>query len=55
MDYVMNAEGGKIGIVGRDIGSTAEQRIRDCEKEIAATLLKYNCILIVQVAAKEEI
>ena len=51
MDYVMNAEGGKMGIVGRDLG-TVEQRIQDCEREIAAVLEKYGCILIVQVAAK---
>ena len=52
MDYVMHAEGGKLGIVGKDLGQTVEQRIQDCEREIAAVLEKYGCILIVQVAAK---
>ena len=53
MDYVMNAEPAKFGIVGQDLGKDAlEERIQNCEREIAAVLEKYGCILIVSVAAK---
>ena len=49
MDYVMKAATGKFTLVSGD----PKSRIEACEKEIAAVLEKYGCILIVQVAAKE--
>ena len=52
MDHVMHAEPGRFAVVGMPLGDP-KSRIEDCEKEIAAVLEKYNCILIVQVAAKE--
>ena len=51
MDYVMNALTGYMHLKAPE---TPEQRIAACEKEIAAALEKHGCILIVQVAAKEE-
>ena len=52
MDYRLDAEPGRFGIVGKDVGDNPKQRILDCEKEIAAVLEKYGCILIISTAAK---
>lgn len=52
MNYEMKAEAGRFTLVGKDIGDP-KQRITDCEKEIAAVLEKYGCILLISVAAKE--
>jgi hypothetical protein len=53
VDYIMHAEGGKLGVVGRDLGElSVEQRIQSCEMEIAQVLEKYGCILIVAVEVK---
>ncbi len=54
MHYELKAETAHFNLKGMDIGaSTVQDRIMACEKEIAAVLEKYGCILIVQVAAKE--
>jgi ATP phosphoribosyltransferase len=53
VDYIMHAEGGKIGIVGHDLGpASVEERIQACEVEIAKVLEKYGCNLVVAVAVK---
>ena len=52
MDFKLDAEPGVFGLVGKDLADP-KQRILDCEKEIAAVLEKYDCILIISTAAKE--
>ena len=52
MDHVMHAEPGVFKVMGVPLDDP-KSRIEACEKEIAAVLEKYGCILIVQVAAKE--
>ena len=49
MHHVMNAETGYFHIEA----DNPEDRRLSCEQEIAAVLEKYDCVLIVQVAAKE--
>jgi hypothetical protein len=50
MNYELKAETGFLKLES----VTPESRIQACERDIAAALEKYGCILIVQVAAKPE-
>ena len=49
MDYTLNAAPAVLKLES----TSPEQRIAECELDIAAALEKHGCILIVQVAAKE--
>ena len=51
MNYELKAETAHIRLSTAD---DPQARIAACEKEIAAALEKHGCILIVQVAAKDE-
>jgi len=49
MDYELKAETAYFSLTSAD----PESRVKACEREIAAVLEKYGCILIVKVAVKE--
>ena len=52
MHYELRAQTAYFNLKGQELVS-AEDRIKECEQEIAAALERHGCILIVQVAAKE--
>jgi hypothetical protein len=53
MDYKMDAQTGYLNLQINPLGDP-KARVEACEKEIASALEKHGCILIIQVAAKDQ-